>query len=607
MSAAHPGRPSRWLLTVIGLLILYSLALQGIGRESLWNDEAWTAWAVQPRDPRVTLERVRQDVHPPLYFLALEGWTLVAGNSEAALRLPSAWAVLIGLAATYAVGRQLFDDWTGLIALVVLGTASFTLYYAREARMYALLLALAVLATCLYVRWRANPTRSRALIYALSLTALLYTHYAAALLIASHLLHALFTLRKPRLVIPYAIAALLFAPWLPVMLAQIRSNPTGPLAIPVPTNLATLAALVLILTSAHPGLTALPALLGAVRVFSRQHASAVLLLLLWFLITPVALLILNALVAPVYQVRYVIAILPAGALLVAAGLRHLRLPRLSLRLQAALIAILLGWLAYTQVALFREFWPEKSPWQATMQRVAAARQPLDLIITDFAPISPAAYYDQRLHVRSGFALDLSWRLHTLGELRPLLDRFANAPSIWVALPINTAKTWHIAALLDQTRHIAYRDSLVNMIFYRFDLGAGDNLVFHFGSALRVRRSPDAAQQFSVHPGDPLCVEIALETLAPLDGSLSAGLHLVDLTGNRSLAQHDAGLGTADAGQTLDFNPCLTIPADAPRGAYHLELAVYNWATLERLPVQEGDDATGWGDVLMLAAVDVLGR
>jgi hypothetical protein len=270
-----------------------------------------------------------------------------------------------------------------------------------------------------------------------------------------------------------------------------------------------------------------------------------------------------------------------------------------------LIAILLGWLAYTQITMFREFWPEKSPWQPTMQRVDAARQPLDLIVTDFAPISPAAYYNERLHIRSGFALDLSWRLHTFSELRPLLDRFADTPSIWVALPVNTAKTWHIAALLDQTRHIAYRDSLVNMIFYRFDLGDSDDLAFQFGSALRVRRSPDAAQQFDVRPGDPLCVEIDFEPLQPLDGSLSVGLHLVDLTGNHSLAQHDAGLGTAGPGQLLTLAPCLTIPPDAPPGAYHLELAVYNWATLERLPVWEGMNPTGWGNVLMLAAVDVL--
>jgi hypothetical protein len=610
MSAALSGRPSRWLLAVASLLILYGLALQGIDRESLWNDEAWTAWAVQPRDPRVTLERVRQDVHPPLYFLAMEGWTLAAGNSEAALRLPSAWSVLIGLAATYALGRRLFDHRTGLIALIVLGTAGFTLYYAREARMYALLLALAALATWFYVRWRGRPSLPRAVIYALSLAALLYTHYSAAFVIASHLLHTLFTLRKLRLgwsgLIPYGIAALLFAPWLPIMLAQMRSNPAGPLAIPLPTNLATVAALILILTSAHPGLTALPALLGAIRVFDKKHAWAALLLLLEFIITPAALLILNMLVAPVYQVRYVIAILPAGALLVAAGLRYLpRLQRLSIRLQTALIAILLGWLAYTQITMFREFWPEKSPWQPTMQRVDAARQPLDLIVTDFAPISPAAYYNERLHIRSGFALDLSWRLHTFSELRPLLDRFADTPSIWVALPVNTAKTWHIAALLDQTRHIAYRDSLVNMIFYRFDLGDSDDLAFQFGSALRVRRSPDAAQQFDVRPGDPLCVEIDFEPLQPLDGSLSVGLHLVDLTGNHSLAQHDAGLGTAGPGQLLTLAPCLTIPPDAPPGAYHLELAVYNWATLERLPVWEGMNPTGWGNVLMLAAVDVL--
>jgi hypothetical protein len=84
------------------------------------------------------------------------------------------------------------------------------------------------------------------------------------------------------------------------------------------------------------------------------------------------------------------------------------------------------------------------------------------------------------------------------------------------------------------------------------------------------------------------------------------LHLVDLSGTTNAAAWDGGLGTADSGQAIDLAPCLTVPADTAPGHYHLELVVYNWSNLERLPVIEdgGGEGLGWQDVLMLAAVDI---
>jgi hypothetical protein len=80
------------------------------------------------------------------------------------------------------------------------------------------------------------------------------------------------------------------------------------------------------------------------------------------------------------------------------------------------------------------------------------------------------------------------------------------------------------------------------------------------------------------------------------------LHLVDITGNLSIAQWDGPLADLIA----DGAPCLRIPADAPAGYYHLELSLYNWQTGGRLTVIEdgGGEPVGWGDVLRLAAVDV---
>jgi hypothetical protein len=610
-------------LAAILLLAAFLIASADLQHDSLWNDEGWTVWAVHSPYLADMLARVRGDVHPPLYFLLIDGWVRVAGESVYALRLMSTFFGLIGLAATYAVGRNLVDRWTGLLALVILGTASFFVYYTHEARMYTLLLALGSLATWVYLLWREHPSRLRTLIYGLLMAALLYTHYAGALIILTHLIHLFITSllprfnwrRIPRMMLPYLLVGFLYAPWLPIFLSQMRANPNGPLAIPVRTDLAAVAALVLLLTGGLWGLYIAPFLLGSAIPRLRQYWQVVLLLLLWLLLTPVALLALNASVAPVYQVRYAIAMLPAGALFIAYALRWIGFPfqikSVQLNTPAIrylLVVILIVWIVQNQIAIYPELWPQKPPWEATIRAMTAARSPLDPTITDIAAYSPVAYYDRLLKIRQGVSLDLSWRLHHYDEIMKLVSLFDRTPSVWVALPINTAKTWHIVAALDAGRHAAYRSSLVNMIFYRFDQGETADLQYRFGDLLRFESGPRADQRFSVSPGGSVCVDLGLKTLAPLDGSYSIGLHLVDITGTTVLVPWDSGVGEAEAVQTLNLQPCLEIPVKAAPGYYHLEVIVYKWENQERLHLFEDGvgDSLLWGDVLMLAAVDVAG-
>src|SRR5688572_22137989 len=112
------------ILVVALLISLFGLVLSGIERDSFWLDEGWTAWTIrdEPRDvdswrdairfirasTLTTFERVRADVHPPLYFILLDGWSLLAGESQFALRLPSALMGILALAGLYAVTTQWF-------------------------------------------------------------------------------------------------------------------------------------------------------------------------------------------------------------------------------------------------------------------------------------------------------------------------------------------------------------------------------------------------------------------------------------------------------------------------------------------------------------------
>jgi uncharacterized membrane protein len=133
-----------------------------IGRESLWVDEIWSlmdatmhravyqpavqtarqvaeeylAW--QPLDLPALAGVVSNDIHPPLYFILLNLWSGVFGTNETAVRSLSAGASLLMLLPIYQLGLTLGDRKTAVCATFVAAVSPAQLYYAQEARMYAL-------------------------------------------------------------------------------------------------------------------------------------------------------------------------------------------------------------------------------------------------------------------------------------------------------------------------------------------------------------------------------------------------------------------------------------------------------------------------------------
>lgn len=100
------------------------------------------------------------DAHPPLYYSFLHEWLkLVPNGSEFWLRLPSALASIAGLVLIYHLGRRLFDERFGLIALALLAFSPLEIWYAGEARMYAFVILAWLMAALALVweHWLAVP------------------------------------------------------------------------------------------------------------------------------------------------------------------------------------------------------------------------------------------------------------------------------------------------------------------------------------------------------------------------------------------------------------------------------------------------------------------
>ena len=130
-----------WLILIL-LLFAFGLRVWSLAGPSVWWDEAYTVQTA--RYDWATFWQLQSVArHPPLYFLTVKVWGLLAGWSEFSLRFLSVAYSLIGAALVYQLGRRLFDRKAGLLALALAAVSPALIVYAQEGRMYALAFMLA--------------------------------------------------------------------------------------------------------------------------------------------------------------------------------------------------------------------------------------------------------------------------------------------------------------------------------------------------------------------------------------------------------------------------------------------------------------------------------
>jgi mannosyltransferase len=241
---------SKALLFLLAIMLLgAALRFYGLGFQSLWSDEL-ASWDISTRESiSQVIGGVRSDDHPPLYFLTLRLAQWIFGDSEWALRLPSAVAGWLCIPAIYLLGKRLYSEREGLIAALFLAVFWAPVYYSQEARVYAMLILLSILTT--YFWWgvmlglpyrRELPIREAAL-YVVCAVLCAYVHYFGLILVVLQgvALAALAygTLRKAMLLyVPVAIA---YLPWLPSMVHQSGydtqiGTSTGEQALQIPPD-----------------------------------------------------------------------------------------------------------------------------------------------------------------------------------------------------------------------------------------------------------------------------------------------------------------------------------------------------------------------------------
>ncbi len=251
---------------ILAVVLALALRVLRLDFQPLWWDEGYSVWfATHPLGQMAAL--TAEDIHPPLYYALLHGWTQLVGAGPAALRLLSVVLGTLAIPAIYLAGRRLTGSRrVAALAAFLLAINPLHVFYSQEIRMYGLvaLLSTGVIAAA----WRIfGPETQRHgdaavsgpsphhliavsprhhVIYIFLATLALYTQYYTAFLPIGLTLYAAWRWRRDlrnlaRWLAAQAAVAVLYLPWIlyaaPKLVPYVSQKvvadadrPLGPLA-----------------------------------------------------------------------------------------------------------------------------------------------------------------------------------------------------------------------------------------------------------------------------------------------------------------------------------------------------------------------------------------
>ncbi len=170
---------------------------------------------------------LKQDVHPPLFYLVLRAWRELFGDGDFAIRMLSVTLSLAAIVMLYLAAKPQFGAATALWACALMALAGPQIEYAQENRSYMLLLVALLAAAAALVRIEKDgPRAARCAALGLAVLGALLTHYAAVPAVGLLGLYVLLRFRGPALraaVLALASAGAVYAlAWGPFWLEQMR-------------------------------------------------------------------------------------------------------------------------------------------------------------------------------------------------------------------------------------------------------------------------------------------------------------------------------------------------------------------------------------------------
>jgi len=150
------GTADQWLCglgTAFGCLVI---VLWWHARTSLWDDEIIAITHGNQSLRLFFIETLRNDIHPPLYFLQLKFWHDIGFTSDSAILFNSVVCAFFSLVTLFYVARKVYDTKAACYAMAIFALLPIFAYGGGNLRMYGLIPGCALLVWYANQQWFAT-------------------------------------------------------------------------------------------------------------------------------------------------------------------------------------------------------------------------------------------------------------------------------------------------------------------------------------------------------------------------------------------------------------------------------------------------------------------
>lgn len=604
-----------WLWIIPLLLLITWLGARDLNASGIWSDEWWSIYDAGGFDPnglspvqiwdRIAAEDYWQ---APGYSWALALWGAGMGWTEYAARAFSLLAGVLTVAVTYRLGLSISGKrLVGLAAALALGMSAWFLFYLHEMRVYTLYLLLITLAMLLY--WRLMSRRSNSALayvaFALVLAALAYTQYFALISLVLLGVFHLFMLLRGRpdrrwfiILGCIVLSGVVFLPWVANVLKSIPTLTDKPRQVFDTNLMVQMAGNVIYAFSS--GATALVLLVIAASLSVRRSWVIGLLVVV---LTAVQLAVMVKL--SLGELRYLLSAVPLLALMVGFGVQVLAERRIQPTLFFALF------IGSTLLIYHNPDFENTLQYSMFMRRaireaanvLESHLQPDDIIIDHLGDVGRGEPEQivtvQYFGLRPVEIIEPEGLPTTAMFAQRVEQAVQKGDRFWVLYsPLWPSQDWGLFNHLLEERSIISCSTLYtspDMNVFGYGRLASD--AARFGDAIGV----NAIGAPLVQDGK-MTIWLGFRVAESVPGNTySVTVHVLD-AGGQLAAQSDFPLPQADYSLPPLPQSCqlVQIPVEAlAAGDYRVELLIYNWATGERLTLNDGS-----GEALNLADVAI---
>lgn len=194
----------------------------------MWFDEVYS-WNLTLDTPKDIIATASGDIHPPLFYITLKGWTNLFSDSVFSMRMLSTLLSMLSMFFLFKICREIkITDRRIIFVLLLYAVSPLNVYYSQEVRMQNLNLFLTIGSVFFFLKFLNNRKIVYGFVWVLFSALSLYTHYFALLILFSQIVIIFIKYFRKEIDLKFggfailfsSIPVMLFSPWIPVFIRQ---------------------------------------------------------------------------------------------------------------------------------------------------------------------------------------------------------------------------------------------------------------------------------------------------------------------------------------------------------------------------------------------------